>query len=214
VLSIVREVRNPNRNEAFRGQNARVGAAGKPYADLGRARVFTLRGDVAIARVEFSCAPIVPGDLVVPFEERAPIVLSGNTQLERFPREAAGPIGQIVLAKDFDSVLGTGNKVYIDVGSEQGAKAGDYFRIVRYYDEGLMDDVDRLSYMPPASEDTQVRRVKVGKRETENLPRRTVAEAVILMANPGSSTAMITYAVEDVLVGDQVELEPAATATR
>jgi hypothetical protein len=66
----VRELRDPNRNEAYSGQHAAVRAVGQPYADLGRARVFAVRGTVAIARIEFSCSPVVPGDLTVSFEER------------------------------------------------------------------------------------------------------------------------------------------------
>ncbi len=37
------------------------------------------------------------------------------------------------MGKDFDSVLGTGQKVYFNVGSNQGVKVGDYFRAVRSY---------------------------------------------------------------------------------
>ena len=38
-----------------------------------------------------------------------------------------------MLGKDFDSVLGTGMKLYMNMGSNQGVKVGDYFRVVRSY---------------------------------------------------------------------------------
>ena len=41
--------------------------------------------------------------------------------------------GRIVLGKDFDGVLGTGMKLYMNLGSNQGVKVGDYFRVVRSY---------------------------------------------------------------------------------
>ena len=37
------------------------------------------------------------------------------------------------MGKDFDSVVGTGQKVYLNVGSNQGVKVGDYFRATRNY---------------------------------------------------------------------------------
>ena len=39
--------------------------------------------------------------------------------------------GRIVLAKDFDLLLGNGSKIYMNVGANQGVKVGDYFRAVR-----------------------------------------------------------------------------------
>jgi hypothetical protein len=40
-----------------------------------------------------------------------------------------------------------------------------------------------------------------------------VGQAVVLLTSPGSSTAIITVALEDVMVGDRVELIPATTAS-
>jgi hypothetical protein len=112
--------------------------------------------------------------------------LRSDARIERFPVAPTGPVGQIILAKDFDTVLGTGGKMYLDLGSEQGIKAGDYFRIVRFYDPSFMEPVDRLSYQGPyTAEDTQTGNVKISKSDYANLPRRTVGQAVVLMANPG-----------------------------
>ena len=40
-----------------------------------------------------------------------------------------------------------------------------------------------------------------------DLPRRAVGEVVILSVTPSSSTGMVTFALEDVRIGDDVELE-------
>ena len=63
--------------------------------------------------------------------------------------------GRIVLAKDFDLLLGTGSKVYMNVGANQGVKVGDYFRAVRTYEADLRDPVDSLSFKASTTEDTQ-----------------------------------------------------------
>ena len=54
--------------------------------------------------------------------------------------------GRIVLAKDFDLLLGNGSKIYMNVGGNQGVKVGDYFRAVRTYEADLRDPVDSLSF--------------------------------------------------------------------
>ena len=59
------------------------------------------------------------------------------------------------MGKDFDSQLATGQKLYLNVGSNQGVKVGDYFRAVRNYSVDLHDPVDSLSFKAAISEDTQ-----------------------------------------------------------
>src|SRR5690349_13101507 len=86
--SIIRELRDPNRNPAFPGQSAAIAAIGQPYQELGRVRVTAIRGKTAIARVEFSCTAMVAGDLVVPFVEKQSVPYR-NAGFERFPAGAS-----------------------------------------------------------------------------------------------------------------------------
>jgi len=46
-------------------------------------------------------------------------------------------------------------KLYMNMGSNQGVKVGDYFRVVRSYTATLKDPVDSLSFKAQTSEDTQ-----------------------------------------------------------
>jgi hypothetical protein len=213
LISLVRELHDPNENEGYRGQHAAVRATGQPYADLGWARIVAVRGSAAVARIEFSCAPVVARDVAVPFEERAIMDSRKNVPFDRFPRASSSLTGQVVLAKDFDTVLGIGQKVYLNLGSDKGVKTGDYFNILRSYDPAEMEEIDSLSYRAHASEDTQNSKRKIKSENYAALPMRAVGQAVVLMSNPGSSTAMITFALEDVLVGDQVEMLPVTSAS-
>ena len=125
--------------------------------------------------------------------------------------------GRIVLGKDFDSVLGTGMKLYMNMGSNQGVKVGDYFRVVRSYTATLRDPVDSLSFKARTSEDTQMRppafeanrftKTKGPNIHVGDLPRRAVGEVVVLNVTPTSSSAMVVFALEDVYAGDSVELD-------
>ncbi|MGB7642236.1 MAG: hypothetical protein WBL82_13210, partial [Terriglobales bacterium] len=124
----------------------------------------------------------------------------------------------IILGKDFDTILGAGVKLYLNVGSNQGVKAGDYFRVVRSYTSTLRDPVDSLSFKAQISEDTQLAsptfeanaftKGKGPNIHVEDLPRRAVGEIVVLSTTPTSSAAMVVFALEDIYAGDTVQLDP------
>src|SRR5208337_2291887 len=76
-------------------------------------------------------------------------------RFDRFAPTNGKVSGRILMAKDFDGELGSGAKVYLNVGANQGVKVGDYFRAVRSYSADLKDPVDSLSFKASTSEDTQ-----------------------------------------------------------
>ena len=204
--SIIRELRDPNRNPAFIGQAKAIAAVGQPYQELGRVRVTTMRGKTAIATVEFSCTAMVTGDLVVPFVEKQPVAFRSTT-MERWPASAGSVNGRILMAKEFDVVVATGQKVYLSVGSSQGVKVGDYFRAVRGYDPMKIDQTEALSYKVQQSEDTSYVNPRLPNSTYAGLPKRALGEMVVLSVTPTSATAMITNAMEHINIGDTVELE-------
>ena len=216
--SIVRELRDPNRYEAYPGQFAQLKAMGQPYAELGTVRIVDTRHREAIAHIETSCGPIIPGDLVAPFVERASIPAHGPLRFDRFLPSTGKASGRIVLAKDFDTELGTGMKVYLNLGSNQGVKPGDYMRAERSYEADLHNDADSLSFKADTTDDTQAKppsvesgmlnRSKGPVIHVADLPRRAIGEIVILSATPTTSTGMIVFALEDVHIGDIVEIDP------
>lgn len=216
-FTIVRELRDPNQYELFAGQHSLMKAAGQPYAEVARVRIIDTRSKQSIATVEFSCDPIVPGDIAIPFVEKQPISFHTPSHFDRFLPASNKTSGRIVMAKDFDSELGTGMKVYMNVGSSQGVKVGDYFRAVRTYGADLKDPVDSLSFKASTTEDTQkdppmieptmLDRGRGQKIHVEDLPRRAVGEVVVLSTTPTTATGMIVFALEDVHVGDGVELD-------
>ena len=87
---------------------------------------------------------------------------------------------------------------------------GDYFRAVRNYDPARVGEVEALSMKVQQSEETQKNDMSLRKEKYVELPQRALAEMIVLNVTPTSSTAMITYALESVTVGDLVELEGGA----
>jgi hypothetical protein len=217
TYTVLRELRNPNKHELFSGQDRMLKQLGQPYAELAHVKVTDTRQKMAIAEVQFSCDPIVPGDIVVPYAEKQAISFHPPVRFDRYAPGNAKTSGRIVMAKDFDSELGTGMKVYLNVGANQGVKVGDYFRAVRLYEQDLRDEADSLSFKATESEDTQNRpssinanfltRTKGPDVVVADLPRRAVGEIVVLSTTPSTSTGMIVFALEDVHVGDNVELD-------
>ena len=217
LYSVVRELRDINEYEIYPGQNKLLAAAGRPYGEIGRVRVVDTRNRSAIATVEFSCDPINPGDVVVPFVEKPPVAFHVPGHFDRFAPSTAKVTGRVVLGKDLDGFLGTGMKLYMNVGSNQGVKVGDYFRVERSYIETLRDPVDSLSFKAQTSEDTQARppsfeanrftKTKGPNIHVADLPRRGVGEVVVLNVTPTASSAMVVFALEDVHAGDSVVLD-------
>jgi hypothetical protein len=215
--TILRALQDPNKYELFAGQHSMIKATGQPYAELARVKIIDTRSKSAIAEVEFSCDPIVPGDIVVPFAEKPTVSFHPPVRFDRFAPPNGKLSGRIVMAKDFDSEVGTGQKVYMNVGAGQGVKVGDYFRAVRSYEADLKDPVDSLSFKASTTEDTQKNPPSIepkfmsrGKGQVirvADLPRRAVGEIVVISATDTTATGMIVFALEDVHVGDGVELD-------
>jgi hypothetical protein len=217
LYTIVRELKDVNKYEMYAGMRKMLASIGHPYGEVGRVRVVDARSHSAIAEVVFSCDPINPGDVAMPFVEKAPVPFRVPGHFDRFTPPNGKLTGRIVLGKDFDAVLGTGGKLYLNVGSNQGVKAGDYFRVVRSYTATLHDPINALLFKARMSEDSQMRQptYEAGFLNKDNgpnihvgdLPRRAVGELVVLSTTPSSASAMVVFALEDVYAGDYVELD-------
>jgi hypothetical protein len=214
---IVRALKDVNEYELFPGQAKLLKATGQPYAEVGRVRIIDTRSRAAVAQIEYSCDPINPGDTAIPFAEKSMVVFHPPMRFDRFLPTSSKVSGRIVMARDFDSELGTGQKIYFNVGSNQGVKVGDYFRATRQYEADLHDPVDSLSFKAALSEDTQKKQASVDPNfltrsngpiiHVRDLPRRAVAEVVVIGTTPTTATGMIVFAMEDVHAGDDIELD-------
>lgn len=215
---IVRALNDINKYEMFPGQFKVLKEAGQPYEEVGRVKIIDMRSKAAIGQIEYSCDGINPGDTAIPFAEKQTIPPHGPIRFDRFlPANSSKVSGRIVMAKDFDSQLGTGQKVYINVGANQGVKIGDYFRAVRSYEADLKDPVNSLSFRAAIAEDTQKKMPSFDPAlfEKQNgpvihvrdLPRRAVGEIVIIGVTDTTATGMIVFANENLNAGDGVEFD-------
>lgn len=212
--SIVRELQDPDRGEFFVGQHHAIASAGAPYAEVGRVTVVAKNGKSSAAQITFSCEDLLPGDFAIPVQEHPPVVARREAPFNRFPETGKGLRGRIIMQKGFEAYGGAGSKVYLNIGSDKGVKPGDYFMAVRGFGKNLGDAADRAAYEATIYDDTQKHVVVAdaspfhgsGTRvHLADLPERALGEIIVLSVTPKSSTAMVTFSLEDIQVGDYVE---------
>src|SRR5262245_37946027 len=151
---IVRHVADRNRWEAYSGQKAAVHDAGEPYFELAIVRITDVQKDTSIAVFELSCADVMPGDIAIPLEEReAPHFR--NVSVDRYAPPSGKQHGRIIMAKDFDTFVGSKYKVYLNIGADKGLKPGDYLRATRTYSSTYRDPEAGLSLKASNYEDQQ-----------------------------------------------------------
>jgi hypothetical protein len=202
---IVRHVRDTNHYEIYPGQKSAVHNAGEPYFEMAIVQVNEVQKDTGIATFELSCADVMPGDVAIPLVERdAPPFR--KVSLERYAPPSGKPQGRILMAKEFDSFLGSKYKAYVSIGADKGIKPGDYLRATRTYSYTYHDAEAGLSRKASEYEDTQVNPQKLPSGDVSSLPRRTLGDMIVLQVHAKSATAMVLTALEDIHVGDGVEV--------
>jgi outer membrane protein OmpA-like peptidoglycan-associated protein len=202
---IVREVKDTNHYEIFPGQRSALRNTGVPYLELAIVKITDVQKSTGIASFELSCADVMPGDLAIPLVEREAPPFRKVT-LDRYTPPTGKPQGRIVMAKEFDSFLGSKYKAYLNIGADKGLKPGDYLRATRTYSYSYHDPVAGLSLKASEYDDTQKSPHRLPKGELSSLPRRTLGDMIVLNVQRKSATAMILTALEDITVGDGVEV--------
>jgi len=202
---IVRELKDTNRYEMFPGQRSAVRNAGVPYLELAIVKITDVQKSTGIASFELSCADVMPGDLAIPLVEREAPPFRKVT-LERYTPPTGKPQGRIVMAKEFDTYLGSKYKAYVNIGEDKGLKPGDYLRATRTYSAYYHHPVDGLSLDAKDYDDTQKDPHKLPHDDVSSLPRRTVGDMIVLNVRHKTATAMVLTALEEIEVGDGVEV--------
>jgi hypothetical protein len=202
---IVRQVKDTNHYEMFPGQRSAVRGLGEPYQELAIVKVTDVQKNTAIASFELSCADVMPGDIAVPLAEREAPPFRKVT-LDHYTPPTGKPQGRIVMAKEFDSFLGSKYKAYLNIGADKGLKPGDYLRATRTYSSSYRDPVTGLSLLAKEYDDTQKSPERLPRGDVSSLPRRTVGDMIVLNVRHRTATAMILTALEEIQVGDGVEV--------
>src|SRR5215472_17642025 len=174
-FAILRHVKDPNHYEYYRGQRGAIRDAGEPYFELGYVKVIDVQKNTAVAVPQLVCGEIVAGDVALPFVARTAPHFK-QVSLDRFAPPSGSTTGRIIMAKEFDTVLGSKNAVYLNVGEDKGVKVGDYFRATRTYSYSYRDPEMGLSGKATNYELTQANQQKLNAGDVSSLPRRTLGD--------------------------------------
>ena len=66
--SVVRPANELFLTMRYQGERGGIRRLGKPYEDVAQVRVTHVNPQGVVAKVTFSCGPIVPGDILIPFQ--------------------------------------------------------------------------------------------------------------------------------------------------
>jgi len=202
-FSVVRADKDPTDVPWFKWQAKLLKAMGTPYADGGQVRVVNVQPKVSVAQVIFSCGYMQRGDILQPYQERPAPPFKDSAAFDHFAPVSGKPVAMMVGGKDYGQIFGKLSAVYVNLGSGQGVKVGDYFRIFRY--QGSMAETvaqnKGYQYSLYGFGSAPVR------YEWNDLPREVLGEGIVINVSRNSSTMVITFSSVEVYAGDYVEVE-------
>ncbi|HUO34827.1 MAG TPA: hypothetical protein VMU43_07530 [Candidatus Acidoferrum sp.] len=209
VYSVIRAVKDPIQIEWSKWTYSILRQLGTKWEDEGRVRVVVVHGNTSIGQIEDSCNYMQRGDILIPFEVRATPERKPASSFDRFAPPSGKAMAMIVAGKGIQVQFGANDIVYVNLGSAQGVKVGDYFRIFRY--TGTQHETayqtprfafDADGYLGPTGFG-----VVPKKYNWTNVPREVVGEGVVLRTGTNSATVLVTFTVDEVYVGNYVEIE-------
>lgn len=209
---------------------SRKGDLGFYVQELGVVEVVRVKPDVSVARVKTSCADMLLGDLVQPFQKRTAPVYGKRPPLDTFGDPSGKATGRLFMSRDNKELLSAQQIVYVDLGADSNLQPGDYLTIFRPLGNGNivtseLDDAGSTSYgfqsnkyrggefsnQAPrvTGERAQggVATIERTKRDRPQGLRKVVGEAVILNVKERTATAVITRNSQEIHTGDWVEVQ-------
>lgn len=203
--------------------------------ELGRLRVIRVKDQVSVAVVTQNCDNILLGDLLRAAPQRvAPLQRVETANIDRFADSSGKQNGRIVLAHESREAVSRDQVVFIDLGTEDNVRPGDYLTIYRPLGRGNITRFRDEEVTPTASGGFESDVYKGGKfsnkaqrvREANTtgiygpmvttpeildkrprMPRKIVGEMVILSVQQRTATAVITRVAQEVHTGDYVEVQ-------
>jgi hypothetical protein len=176
---------------------------GTTYEDIGRIRVVHVEADTSTAEIVASCDYMQRGDLIQAFAQRpAPPYKPAGTMDLFAPATGKGQ-AMVVTTRGFGQLAAAGTIVYVNLGSLQDVKVGDYFRVFRYQGQR-----HATAYQ---NRGTAYKQWGLGSTPRPygwaDLPRDILGEGIVLRVGPNASTVLLTASQREIYVGDYVEIE-------
>ncbi|MGA9997493.1 MAG: hypothetical protein WBP93_18890 [Pyrinomonadaceae bacterium] len=224
------------RGKFYTKLTAKKGALGVFTQELGQLRVVSVKANISVAVVSSSCDTMMLGDMLTAVPQRVSPNEREEIVLDRFSEPTGKQQGRIVMARDGRESLSSNMVVYIDLGTEDQIKSGDYFTIFRPVGTGNLTRVQNEEIVPNkdggfesdrnrgGGYSNQPKRLKKPNGDSDvifnrplttrqvirhrpQMPRKIVGELVVLSVQGRTATAIITRNAQEILTGDWVELQ-------
>ncbi|HVM75914.1 MAG TPA: hypothetical protein VMT75_09750 [Candidatus Saccharimonadales bacterium] len=201
--SVVRPDKDADVVQWFKWQHKLLKAMGTYYIDMGQLKVINVQPNVSTAEVTFACDYLQRGDVVHPFQERPTPPYKAAPEHDRFAPVSGKSVGMLVAGKDFAQTYGKFSTAFVNLGTNQGVKVGDYLRVFRYQGSHAEN--------APNFDDYQYKMYGFGSTpqayQWNDLPREILGEGIVLNVGPNSSTLLVTTSRIEMYAGDYVEIE-------
>ena len=212
------------------------GFLGTYIQEVGQLQVFKVGENTSAAQITTSCGDMVMlGDLLTQIPERGSPLQRPETIVERFVDPTKKQVGRLMMAKDNREMITRNEIVYIDLGSEDQVKTGDYLTIYRPLGTGNINSRDGEELGPNRENGYSSKSFSGGgfggmanrakdkngdgrysdkpitsreiKQNRPLMPRKIVGEMVIIDVQTRTATAIITRVAGEVHTGDWVEIQ-------
>jgi len=120
----------------------KYGFLGTYVQEIGQLQVFKVHENTSAAQVTFSCEAALFGDLLAPIPDRESPLQRAEANLDRFVDPSGKQTGRLMMAKDNREMVTRNDIVYIDLGSEDQLKPGDYLTVYRPFGTGNITRID------------------------------------------------------------------------
>jgi len=202
-FSIVRPDKDPNEVPWFKWQLKLLKAMGTQYVDAGQVQITTVHPNVSIGIIKFSCDYMQRGDIALPMAERPSPPYKPAEKFDKFAPVSGKSVGMLVAGLGFTEAYGKNSTVYVNLGTNQGVKVGDYLRVFRY--EGSTAETSQnfpdYQYSMYGFGSTTV------KYKWNDMPRNVIGEGIVMNVTHNACAIFVTYSKIDLYAGDYVEIE-------
>jgi hypothetical protein len=120
----------------------KYGFLGTYVQDIGQLQIFKVWENTAAAQITFSCDMAMLGDLLSPLPDRESPLQRADANLDRYADPSGKQTGRLMMARDNREMVTRNDIVYIDLGSEDQIKTGDYLTVYRPLGTGNITRVD------------------------------------------------------------------------
>jgi Flagellar assembly protein T, C-terminal domain len=208
-FSVIRHTEDAIKTEWTKWQFLILRKMGTLWEDEGRLRVVVVHPDTSVAQVEKSCSYVQRGDILLPFAERPAPPLKSEDKFDRFAPPSGKATAMIITGKGYLSELGSNDIFYVNLGTAQGVKVGDYFRIFRYTgtEHETAFQTKRFAFDADSWAGVYGFGSVPAKYKWDNTPREVIGEGIVVRTAPNSSSVLLTFGLREAYAGDYIEIE-------